>query len=320
MDFVPEGTSRLPRGVGTELLALLIDCQILFKIDAGSQHGLRLAEGDDDLVLWDFHDLLFHTRSTEGRQANPLGGLYPYAGLIPPPPAVRPRWPGKKIDLRKLSAAPSETISPVAKLLRERHSTRDFDDQQPITLAELSRFLDSTARVQSKWKSRLDLGDGSPVVTYAARPYPSGGSAYELELYLAVANCEGLARGFYHYDADLHALVPIGVRTHELQALWTAAEFAMDAPAAPQILITIAARFDRVSWKYSSIAYSLILKDVGGLMQTLYMMVTDMGLGGCAIGTTNIDLFAKMTGIEFHVEGPVGQFAIGRGRKPEASD
>ncbi len=34
------------------------------------------------------------------------------------------------------------------------------------------------------------------------RPYPSGGSAYELELYLAVANCEGLARGFYHYDAD----------------------------------------------------------------------------------------------------------------------
>ena len=50
------------------------------------------------------------------------------------------------------------------------------------------------------------------MVDYAARPYPSGGSAYELELYLAVANCEGLARGFYHYDADRHALVPIGVR------------------------------------------------------------------------------------------------------------
>jgi hypothetical protein len=27
-----------------------------------------------------------------------------------------------------------------------------------------------------------------------------------------------------------------------------------------------------------------------------------------------------MTGIEFHVEGPVGQFAIGRGTKSEASD
>jgi SagB-type dehydrogenase family enzyme len=304
---------------GVELLALLVDCQILFKIDAAGD-GLRPTEGDDNLVLWDFHDLLFHTHSTEGRQANPLGGLYPYAGFVSPPPAVRPRWPGKKIDLRKLSAAPSQTSSPVAKLLRERHSTRVFDDQQPITLAELSRFLDSTARIQSKWRSRVDLGDGGPEVTYAARPYPSGGSAYELELYLAVANCEGLARGFYHYDADRHALVPIGVRAHEFDALLTAAEFAMDAPGAPQILITIAARFGRISWKYSSIAYALILKDVGVLIQTFYMTATDMGLGGCAIGTTNIDLFAKMTGIEFHVEGPVGQFAIGRGRKPAASD
>jgi SagB-type dehydrogenase family enzyme len=97
----------------------------------------------------------------------------------------------------------------------------------------------------------------------------------------------------------------------------TSAALAMDAPGAPQILVTIAARFSRISWKYSSLAYSLILKDVGVLIQTFYMMATDMGLGGCAIGTNNIDLFAKMTGVEFHVEGPVGQFAIGRGTREQ---
>jgi SagB-type dehydrogenase family enzyme len=272
----------------------------------------------DDRVLWDFHDLLFHARSTEGRHANPLGGVYPYAGVMAAPPAVRPRWPGKRIDLRKASTA-KEPISPAAKLLRERHSTRTFDDQRPITLAELSRFLDGTARVQSRFSSRVDLGDSGPEVAYAVRPYPSGGGSYELELYLAVDRCEGLARGFYHYDAGGHALVPIDVRTHELDALLAGAQFAMDAPAVPQILITITARFGRVAWKYSSIAYALILKDVGALMQTLYLMATDMGLGGCAIGIANIELFAKMTGIKFHVEGPVGQFAIGRGVKPEAS-
>ena len=57
----------------------------------------------------------------------------------------------------------------------------------------------------------------------------------------------------------------------------------------------------------------MILKDVGVLLQTLYLTATDMGLGGCAIGTGNIDLFAKLTGQPFHVEGPVGQFALGRG-------
>jgi len=305
--------------VGHELLGLLVDCQILFKIAAGD--GLRPAEGDDNLVLWDFHDLLFHARSTEGRHANPLGGAYPYADAIAPLPAVRPSWPGKKIDLHEVSSTSAEAPSPAAKALRERHSTRDFDNQRPITLAELARFLDSTARVQSELKTPLDHGrgdGGGPELTYTTRPYPSGGASYELELYLAVDTCDGLSRGFYHYDAGAHALVPIETRGNQLDAVLKSAEFAMGVDAAPQILIAIAARFGRVSWKYSSIAYALILKDVGALMQTFYVMAADMDLGGCAIGTTNIDLFAKMTGLDFHVEGPVGQFALGRGAKPKA--
>jgi len=304
---------------GAELLALLVDCQILFKIDGTGDADLRSAEGDGNLVLWDFHDLLFHARSTEGRHANPLGGTYPFAGVMPALPAVRPRWPGQKIDLHNFSAAHSQAISPVAKVVHERHSTRVFDDNRPITLAEFARFLGNTARVLSTWSEAIDLGDARASVAHTMRPYPSAGASYELELYLAVDRCEGLARGFYHYDAGGHALVPIGTRAHELQALLTGAGSAMGVSAVPQILITIAARFGRVSWKYSSLAYALILKDVGVLTQTFYLMATDMGLGGCAIGTTNIDLFARMTGIEFHVEGPVGQFALGRGAESGAS-
>jgi SagB-type dehydrogenase family enzyme len=93
----------------------------------------------------------------------------------------------------------------------------------------------------------------------------------------------------------------------------------MGVETPPQILITIAARFGRISWKYSSLAYSLVLKDVGVLLQTFYLMATDLDLGGCAVGIANIDLFAKMTGIEFHIEGPVGQFALGRGTQTAAT-
>lgn len=306
--------------VGIELFALLVDCQILFKVDAVHGGGLRASEGNDSLVLWDFHDLLFHARSTEGRHANPLGGVYPYATSIAPLPAVRPRWAGIKIDLGKLPIADTDSMRSTAKILRERRSVRSFDDRTPITVMELSRFLESTARVRSEWTAAFAADEGGgPPMTYTARPYPSGGSSYPLELYLCVDKCEGLDRGFYFYDAGEHALVPIDVRATELEALLKSAAFAMGESGVPQILITIAARFGRVSWKYSSIAYSLILKDVGALTQTFYLMATAMGLGGCAIGSINIDLFARMIGIDFFVEGPVGQFAIGRAGSAETS-
>jgi SagB-type dehydrogenase family enzyme len=311
----PQSVKQLRRGdgfPGVELLALLLDCDILFKADA-KQENLRTAEGDDHLILWDFHDLLFHARSTEGRHANPLGGTYFYAENVAPLPAVRASWPGAKIDLRQNLARSAEATQQTALLLRQRHSTRDFDGEQPITLGELAHFLDSVARVQSTFTS--PPGDGEPSANYAHRPYPSGGGSYELELYLAVDNCEGIARGFYHYDAGEHALVAVDVDPHAVETTLRHAQYAMNAAALPQIVITVAARFGRVSWKYSSLAYSLVLKDTGVLMQTLYLMATDMGLGGCAIGSTPIDLFEKMTGLPFHVEGPVGVFALGRGAK-----
>ncbi|MGB8738321.1 MAG: SagB family peptide dehydrogenase [Rhodomicrobium sp.] len=294
---------------GEEFLALLLDCQILFTIETPGESNLRLIEGDQDLALWDFHDFLFHTRSTEGRHANPLGGTYPHRGLIPPLPEMRPPWPGEKIDLCTFPAPRPEAM-PVAKLLRERHSTRNFNDRQPITLPELSQFLDGAARALPRPDSAAGSGDRGP--SGPVPPYPSAGASYELEPYLAVNICEGLPRGFYHYDARAHGLVPVKFPANELKALLERSSQMMGASAAPQVLMMIAARFGRISWKYSSVAYSLVLKDVGVLTQTLYLMAAGMGLGACAIGIANIEQFAKLTGIECHVEGPVGQFALGR--------
>lgn len=298
---------------GVELLALLLDSQILFTLGPGADKALRAAEGDDELVLWDFHDLLFHTRSTNGRHANPSGGIYAHAHLAALPPAVRPSWPGPAIDLKTLETAPPSAF---AALLRRRRSTRAFDERRPITLTEVARLLDGAARIISRERKTDEDEDESEV---APRPYPSGGASYELELYLAVDRCEGLARGFYHYDANQHALVLIETNAHWLTAMLEDAQFAMGAPAVPQVLMTMSARFSRVSWKYSGFAYALVLKHVGVLMQTLYLMATEMEIGACAVGVGDIDLFAKMTGLAFHVEGSVGQIAIGRGVQSDST-
>ncbi len=292
---------------GIVFLALLVDCRIIVDADAAGRGDT--GEDADALAVWEFHDLLFHARSTQGRHANAVGALYPHSGVIPPLPAVRPAWPGKPIALDtglRGDAAQAAGMVPVTTSRQKHHSVRSFDNRRPITLAELSRFLDLAARVLS----RVEAGNGDEATT--VRPYPCAGASYELELYLAVNICEGLARGFYHYDAGAHALTAIDAPADAFDALLTGAAHAMGVRAAPQILITIAARFGRIAWKYSSIAYALILKDAGVLTQKLYTTAAELRLGGCAIGIANIDLFAKMTGLEFYVEGPVAQFALGR--------
>jgi SagB-type dehydrogenase family enzyme len=303
---------------GVELLSLLIACDILFA-PGSSDRGLRAAEGDADLVLWDFHDLLFHARSTFGRHANPTGGRYAFADIMEPLPAVRPSWPGEAIMLAPFGAPPEKPATPFAQLLLKRHSTRSFDADYPITLRELAWLLGAAARIVTVRRVYED-DDEQFWTDIAVRPYPSGGASYELELYLAVDTCEGLGRGFYHYDSDRHALVLIPTAEHHLRAMLGGAQAATGAKAPPQILLTMAARFGRVSWKYSGFAYQLVLKDVGVLMQTLYLMATDLDLGSCAIGACDIDLFARMTGIAFHIEGAVGQMMVGHASEDDGAD
>jgi SagB-type dehydrogenase family enzyme len=310
--------ANAPGWRGAELISLLVACDLLFgPEEAGG--SLRAAEGDENLVLWDFHDLLFHARSTFGRHANPGGGRYAYADIMEQPPAIRPSWPGEPILLEPFGAPPQKGLIPFAELLRKRHSTRDFDAENPVTLKELAWLLGAAARMVSVRRIYEDESEEF-WTDIALRPYPSGGASYELELYLAVDKCDGLSRGFYHYDADRHALVSIPASDQKLAAMFGGAQGATGAKTPPQVLVTMAARFGRVSWKYSTFAYQLVLKDVGVLMQTIYLTATDLDLGACAIGAHDIELFAKITGLDFHIEGAVGQITIGRALRDEGAD
>ncbi len=78
----------------------------------------------------------------------------------------------------------------------------------------------------------------------------------------------------------------------------------------PDLLLCFTARFQRLTYKYSSIAYAVMLKDVGSLYQTLYLTATAMKLAPCALGSGDSDLFARATGLSMVMEPSVGEFMI----------
>jgi oxazoline/thiazoline dehydrogenase len=128
-----------------------------------------------------------------------------------------------------------------------------------------------------------------------------------LELYPAIDRCDGIPSELYHYDPLHHRLVLLSERTSQLEQLLQSAAATVHA-SIPQILIILSARFLRMSLHYESIAYAAILKDVGVLYQTFYLVANAMGLAACALGVGNSDLFAETAGTDYYEETSVGEF------------
>ncbi len=58
-------------------------------------------------------------------------------------------------------------------------------------------------------------------------------------------------------------------------------------------------------------AYSIILKHVGVLYQTMYLVATAIDLAPCGLGVGNADLFATAAGTDYYAESSVGEFMLG---------
>ena len=260
------------------------------------------------LAQWEFHDLLFHVHSRGGWHRDPVGGLFPFIGEIDPLPARREPWPGDPVELPRAPEDPGRES--FASVLERRRSERYYDEDHPVTLKDLGYLLDRAARIRS---SRVvSVGNTRTVaLELTQRPYPNGGASYELEIYPVVDRCAGLEPGVYHYDAGRHALVQITDRTSDAECLIANASAATGHQAAPQIVLVLAARFARVMWKYKSMAYGTILRNVGALYQTLYLAATDLDLSPCGIGNGDSALFARITGLDPVIEGSVGEFILG---------
>jgi SagB-type dehydrogenase family enzyme len=266
----------------------------------------RTSDEDPAMLTWSFADLLFHSRSRIGRHDRVVGKSYAFRGMVEPLPAVRPVPEGPHIEL------PPADIGRLVRddrsftaVLESRTSIRQHGDP-PISLAQLGELLHRSARVR-----KLEPSSPYSLYEFSNRPLPGGGGCYELEIYLAIDRCVGLDRGVYHYDPLEHRLTRVAEPSAELDELLHRTGAATATGLVAQVLVCIAARFQRMAWPYENMAYATTLKNVGVLMQTLYLVATAMELAPCAMGYGDSDLFARVAKTDYFQETTVGEFLLG---------
>jgi len=272
-------------------------------------------DGSETSVLssrqWSPHELWFHEHSRGGHRAyanHGFGGTRWADGTFDPLPARHETpFAGPRIALAQADLYALSTTDPtLTTVIEERSSIREHDDGSPLTLEELGQFLYRSARTRG-----AATHEG---VEYKNRPYPSGGSAYELEIYPVVRHVAGLEPGMYHYDAEDHELVLVTSDGPETRRVLRRARMSSRQATVPQVVLVISARFGRLMWNYEAMAYALVLKHVGVLYQTMYLVATAMGLAACGLGSGDNVHFGAATGIDAMVEDNVGEFMLGRPR------
>ncbi|MEV4397044.1 SagB family peptide dehydrogenase [Nonomuraea sp. NPDC049607] len=265
---------------------------------------------DDDLATAQWHprDLWLHAHSRGPRYTGRYGGTYAFTSRFDPVPADPPPFTGERIELpRPDLELLAKTDPSLTDTLERRRSLREHDPDAPITLAQLGELLYRSMRRRAAFTSP----DGQELTD---RPYPSGGSVHELEIYPLIVSCQGAEPGLWHYDTGGHALELVSPPTPAVRALVERAKSAAQLTADPQVVLTVTARFGRVMWKYETIGYSLVLKHVGVLYQTLYLAGTAMDLAVCALGGGDAADFALASGLDYLTEGSVGELIVGSRR------
>lgn len=251
------------------------------------------ADSDSARGLWEFHDILFHSRSSLPRQGEPFGGMEPHRS--PESPALKPPASGEAVILNPPDLASLIKTDPPFSWVIENRRSAPQPGADPISLAQLSEFFFRTAHFQ----------------TFPQRPLPGAGARNEIEFYAVVHHCADLEPGLYHYAAAAHRLYRIrapGSTTNEI--VRRAGLCWAKGGASPHVVIVVAARFGRMASRYAAIAYRNILLDAGIAIHAMYLVATAMQLAPCALGINVPELFAEAAGLDAFEETSIALFAL----------
>ncbi len=219
---------------------------------------------------------------------------------IAPPPIEKPIPKGANtFDLVKPGEITLGTM-PLIETITERRSTRNFTDAH-LTFEELSYLLWTTQGIRSFVESR----------EASLRVVPSGGARHPFETYLIVFRVEGLEQGLYRYSALEHKLVHIPTMTISPEDVSKGCHDQGFAGKSAVVFVWSVIPY-RTEWRYGTLSSKMIAQDSGHLCQNLYLAVTSIGAGTCAIGAYDQNAMDKILDFDGETElvvyiAPVGK-------------
>ena len=287
-----------------DLLMLLLTAGVAGVVEAD---GTPSCDRQADQQRWSREDLTLHHRSRGGWTRQNLGATFPGASSGPAPPLLHQ---GTGLDVVRLPQPGPDAPEPGFFSVLEQRRSHRRPGQQPLRLQQLGQLLWASLRI----KNVLPAVPAKPGTAHsyegATRPVACGGAMQEIDTYLLIQRCDGIATGMYRYDPQEHQLLHLGQLNGACEQLLQNACESSGAELPPDVLFQFAARYGRLSWKYEGIVYAVILKHVGVIMQQLYLVATALDLAPCSLGSGDSELFARATSLDPWTDVCVGELML----------
>ena len=187
-------------------------------------------------------------------------------------PPLYKRYAGREI--LTLPAPSMNAAMSVAEAIRARRSRRKYAPRA-ISLQALSDLTYQAAGITGHTAAygRSD---------YALRAAPSSGAKYPVELYLLASNVDLLDAGIYHYQVDVHGLVPL--KLGDFAADFSRRALAQEFLTEAAVVFILTGYFARSASRYGSRAYRYTAMDAGHMGENLYLTATALGLSVTGVG------------------------------------
>lgn len=201
-----------------------------------------------------------------------------------------------------------EIAMPFHEVLKARRTCRAFR-RGTVSLEQLGSILDLAASAGGDGPPSPKVRGGPP----AHRPYPSGGGLYPVEVLIYPAHVNGIATGFYYYQALAHRLIHRGHRHggqgHEENLTNLLGGHPVDEAA---FFLLLFLDFTRLSLsRYGRKAYRLALLEAGHIAQNVLLAVSALGLAALPLCGFDDEALTRTAGLRYPDQPVVYVLAVG---------